>query len=286
MEDEVLNPNTDTSDEGRAPAPAGTVTPPADPDDDGGTPPANDDDGETGRDGGAAPGEEPGDDDDDGAPRKRTPEEKMRRRIDTLTARSKGYEERIAEMQKRLDAYEGERNEREMADLRGLPVVPESLSESERKEVKTLRAQLSEQERARDFWARHGEGDDDVTVGGRSYTPEQCRRFARMTDRDAGRIEGRIDGILDAGRRRLAALMKKHGDELFAPESAGDDTPPRIPRAATAPKPPAKTPPRAPERAPGTSRAPASAPGAPPKNPAAALATMSQADFEREFEDI
>lgn len=288
MEDEVTEP-IDTSTEGGAPAPAGDAAPPAIQDGEGGNEPADDaDGGDPTPDGEGSPDGEGG---GEGAPRpdKNDDPKHLRKRVDALTAKRKEQEARIEALQKRVDAFESERSEREMADLRGLPVVPESLSSEERSEVKRLRAELSDQERARDFWARHGEGDEDVTVSGRSYTPEQCRRFARMSDRDAGRIEGRIDAILDSGRRRLSALMRKHGKELFG-EGAGEDTPPPVPPKAppraTPKAPPKAPPPRAPERAPGASRAPGAADGAAPPKAAARLAQMSQADFEAEFEEV
>ena len=175
------------------------------------------------------------------------PDARWQRRVDKLTARAKGAEEENAKLREELEGYKSERDKREMEGLKGLPVMPEALTADERKEVKTIRPQLDEATRDADYWFSHAE--DGVTLkDGREFSGAQCREFGRMKEREAAKLEARLDAIMDSGRSRLSRLLKRHGAELLP--GAADEEPPKVPAAPKAP-PKAPTPKQAPERAPG-----------------------------------
>jgi hypothetical protein len=230
---------TDTTVQGGDPSPAGEPTPPAIQDEHAADAAAQN----------TSEGGDPNPDangaDSEGADEK-APDAGWQRRVDKLTARAKGAEEENAKLREELEGFKSERDKRELEGLKGLPVMPEALTADERKEVKTLRPQLDEASRDADYWFSHAE--DGVTLkDGREFSGAQCREFGRMKEREAAKLEARLDAIMDSGRGRLSRLLKKHGAELL-----GEDTaePPKVPAAPKAP-PKAQPPKQAPERAPG-----------------------------------
>ena len=241
---------TDTTVQGGDPSPAGEPTPPAIQDEHAADAAAQNtsEGGDSNPDANGA--------DSEGANEK-DPDARWQRRVDKLTARAKGAEEENAKLREELEGYKSERDKREMEGLKGLPVMPEALTADERKEVKTIRPQLDEATRDADYWFSHAE--DGVTLkDGREFAGAQCREFGRMKEREAAKLEARLDAIMDSGRGRLSRLLKKHGAELL-----GEDTaePPKVPAAPKAP-PKAPTPKQAPERAPGGGAAPSAKDGA------------------------
>jgi hypothetical protein len=230
---------TDTTVQGGDPSPAGEPTPPAIQDEHAADAAAQN----------TSEGGDPNPDangaDSEGANEK-DPDARWQRRVDKLTARAKGAEEENAKLREELEGFKSERDKRELEGLKGLPVMPEALTADERKEVTTLRPQLDEASRDADYWFSHAE--DGVTLkDGREFSGAQCREFGRMKEREAAKLEARLDAIMDSGRGRLSRLLKKHGAELL-----GEDTaePPKVPAAPKAP-PKAQPPKQAPERAPG-----------------------------------
>ena len=245
---------TDTTVQGGDPSPAGEPTPPAIQDEHAADAAAQN----------TSEGGDPNPDangaDSEGANEK-DPDARWQRRVDKLTARAKGAEEENAKLREELEGYKSERDKREMEGLKGLPVMPEALTADERKEVKTLRPQLDEASRDADYWFSHAE--DGVTLkDGREFSGAQCREFGRMKEREAAKLEARLDAIMDSGRGRLSRLLKKHGAELLGDDdqTAGGRTPePQRPPKAP---PKAPTPKQAPERAPGGGAAPSAKDGA------------------------
>ena len=244
---------TDTTVQGGDPSPAGEPTPPAIQDEHAADAAAQN----------TSEGGDPNPDangaDSEGA--EKDPNARWQKRVDKLTARSKAAEEENAKLREELEGYKSERDKREMEGLKGLPVMPEALTADERKEVKTLRPQLDEASRDADYWFSHAE--DGVTLkDGREFSGAQCREFGRMKEREAAKLEARLDAIMDSGRGRLSRLLKKHGAELLGDDdqTAGGRTPepPRPPKAP----PKAPTPKQAPERAPGGGAAPSAKDGA------------------------
>ena len=231
---------TDTTVQGGDPSPAGEPTPPAIQDEHAADAAAQNtsEGGDSNPDANGA--------DSEGANEK-DPDARWQRRVDKLTARAKGAEEENAKLREELEGYKSERDKREMEGLKGLPVMPEALTADERKEVKTIRPQLDEATRDADYWFSHAE--DGVTLkDGREFSGAQCREFGRMKEREAAKLEARLDAIMDSGRSRLSRLLKRHGAELLP--GAADEEPPKVPAAPKAP-PKAPTPKQAPERAPG-----------------------------------
>jgi len=231
---------TDTTVQGGDPSPAGVPTPPAIQDEGDGVPAAAQNEGE-----GGSPAPDAEGADSEGA--EKNPDARWQRRVDRLTARAKGAEEENARLKEELEGLKGERDKRELEDLKGLPVMPEALTADERKEVKSLRPKLDEAAGDADFWFSHAE-DGYTMKDGREFSAAQCRQFGRMKERDAAKLEARLDAIMDSGRSRLSRLLKRHGAELLP--GAADEEPPKVPAAPKAP-PKAPTPKQAPERAPG-----------------------------------
>jgi len=222
-------------------APAGEPTPPVNTDER----PADAETQTEGEGGNPNPDDEGAEDESTDA-QENDPTKRLLRKIDRLVARNGERKAEIAKLREELEGFKSERDKRELEGLKGLPVMPEALTADERKEVKTLRPQLDEASRDADYWFSHAE--DGVTLkDGREFSGAQCREFGRMKEREAAKLEARLDAIMDSGRGRLSRLLKKHGAELL-----GDDTaePPKVPAAPKAP-PKAPTPKQAPERAPG-----------------------------------
>lgn len=262
---------TDTTVQGGDPSPAGEPTPPAMTDDAEAKAEA-----QNGAGGDSNPDAENGDGESTDA--EKDPTTRMQRRIDKLTARNKDREEEIAKLREELEGLKGERERRELEDLQGLPVLPEALTKEERATVKDARPKLDKaREDARFFWEA-SENDGYETRDGKRYTAEQCREFARMKERDAAKLEARLDAIMDSGRGRLAKLMKKYGGEILgetAPTTGGQT--PEPPRRPAPPK--APTPKQAPERAPGGGAAPSAKDGAGKAPPAAGTQEQLEAAF-------
>ena len=244
---------TDTTVQGGDPSPAGEVTPPAIQDE----PEAKAAEQDTSVDGDPTPGAD-GEDGSDAGDNK-DPNARWQRRVDKLTARSKAAEEENARLKEEIEGFKSEREKRELEGLQNLPVLPEALTSEERAQVKTMRPQLEEAERDARFWWSKSE-DGYETKDGKSYSAEQCREFARYKEREAARLEARLDGIMEQGRGRLGRLVKKYGSELLgeAPTTGGQTpAPPRPPAPQKASKPK-----QAPERAPGGGAAPSAKDGA------------------------
>jgi len=229
----------DITAQGGDPSPAGEPTPPAIQDEHAADAAAQN------KDEGGDPNPDANGADSEGADEKNT-DARWQRRVDKLTARAKGAEEENAKLREELEGFKSERDKRELEGLKGLPVMPEALTADERKEVKTLRPQLDEATRDADFWFSHAE-DGVELKDGRRFEGEQCRQFGRMKEREAAKLEARLDAIMDSGRGRLSRLLKKHGAELLGEDAA---EPPKVPAAPKAP-PKAQPPKQAPERAPG-----------------------------------
>lgn len=262
---------TDQTVQGGDPSPAGEVTPPANQDER----EANADAQNTGVNGDPTPEDAEGADDSEGA--EKDPTKRMQRRIDRLTARNKGYEEQMAKLREELEGLKGEREKRELEDLKGLPVMPEALTREERKEAKDLLPQLDQARGDADWWFKHAE-EGCTLKDGRELSGAQCLELGRRRERDAARLEARLDALKDAGRGRLSALLRKHGAELL-PSDAGE--PPAPPRTAQPPAAPKPKPKPAPERAPGGGSAPSGKDGAgnaPPPQ-------LSQEDLRRIWAD-
>lgn len=262
---------TDQTVQGGDPSPAGEVTPPANQDEREANAGAQD----TGVNGDPTPEDAEGADDSEGA--EKDPTKRMQRRIDRLTARNKGYEEQMAKLREELEGLKGEREKRELEDLKGLPVMPEALTREERKEAKDLLPQLEQARGDADWWFKHAE-EGCTLKDGRELSGAQCLELGRRRERDAARLEARLDALKDAGRGRLSALLRKHGAELL-PSDAGE--PPAPPRTAQPPAAPKPKPKPAPERAPGGGSAPSGKDGAgnaPPPQ-------LSQEDLRRIWAD-
>lgn len=262
---------TDQTVQGGDPSPAGEVTPPANQDEREAKADAQD----TGVNGDPTPEDAEGADDSEGA--EKDPTKRMQRRIDRLTARNKGYEEQMAKLREELEGLKGEREKRELEDLKGLPVMPEALTREERKEAKDLLPQLEQARGDADWWFKHAE-EGCTLKNGQELTGAQCLELGRRRERDAARLEARLDALKDAGRGRLSALLRKHGAELL-PSDAGE--PPAPPRTAQPPAAPKPKPKPAPERAPGGGSAPSGKDGAgnaPPPQ-------LSQEDLRRIWAD-
>ena len=265
---------TDTTVQGGDPSPAGEVTPPANQDER----EANADAQDTGVNGDPTPEDAEGAEDSEGA--EKDPTKRMQRRIDRLTARNKGYEEQMAKLREELDGLKGEREKRELEDLRGLPVMPEALTREERKEAKDLLPQLDQARGDADWWFKHAE-EGCTLKNGQELTGAQCLELGRRKERDAARLEARLDALKDAGRGRLAALLKKHGAEILAGAEPGHQDSPEPPRQAQPAAPKTTKPKPAPERAPGGGSAPSGKDGAgnaPPPQ-------LSQEDLRRLWAD-
>lgn len=261
---------TDQTVQGGDPSPAGEVTPPANQDEREAQAEAQD----TGVNGDPTPEDAEGAEDSEGA--EKDPTKRMQRRIDRLTARNKGYEEQMAKLREELDGLKGEREKRELEDLKGLPVMPEALTREERKEAKDLLPQLEQARDDADWWFKHAE-EGCTLKNGQELTGAQCLELGRRKERDAARLEARLDALKDAGRGRLAALLRKHGAELLGSDAGEPPAPPRQ-QPPAAPKPKPKP---APERAPGGGSAPSGKDGAgnaPPPQ-------LSQEDLRRLWAD-
>lgn len=233
--------------------PAGVSTPPANTDEGDGNPPAPKTEGADGDPNPEADGDEGSDD------AEKDPTKRLLRKIDRLVAKNGERKAEIERMRQELDGLKSEREKRELEGLQNLPVLPEALTSEERAQVKTMRPQLEEAERDARFWWSKSE-DGYETKDGKSYSAEQCREFARYKEREAARLEARLDGIMEQGRGRLGRLVKKYGSELLgeAPTTGGKTpAPPRPPAPPKAP-----TPKQAPERAPGGGAAPSAKDGA------------------------
>lgn len=262
---------TETAVRGGEPGPAGDPTPPAIPDGEGEPKAAGQNEGE-----GVGPTDEAEDGAAESADAEKDPERRWKRRVDKLTARSKEAEEENARLKEELEGMRSEREKRELADLQGLPVLPEALTRDERAAVKALRPQLDDAKRGAQFYWAKGE-EDGCEVNGRSYTAAECREFARRYERESARLEARLGAIMDSGRGRLSALLKKHGAELL-----GEDKEPEPKKAPPPPKPaPQKAPPpsKTPERAPGGGVAPSGKDGAGKPPPTTATQEQLEAAF-------
>lgn len=267
----MANEAAEITAQGGDPSPAGEVTPPANQDEREAKADAQD----TGVNGDPTPEDAEGADDSEGA--EKDPTKRMQRRIDRLTARNKGYEEQMAKLREELEGLKGEREQRELEDLKGLPVMPEALTREERKEAKDLLPQLEQARGDADWWFKHAE-EGCTLKDGRELSGAQCLELGRRKERDAARLEARLDALKDAGRGRLSALLRKHGAELL-PSDAGE--PPAPPRTAQPPAAPKPKPKPAPERAPGGGSAPSGKDGAgnaPPPQ-------LSQEDLRRLWAD-
>ena len=253
--------------------PAGDSTPPANTDEGEGTPPAPKTEV---ADGDSNPDAEDGA--DESADADKDPTKRLQRKIERLVAKNGERKAEIERMREELDALKGEREKRELEGLQNLPVLPEALTKEERATVKDARPKLEQaREDARFFWEA-SENDGYETRDGKRYTAEQCREFARMKERDAAKLEARLDAIMDSGRGRLAKLMKKYGGEILgetAPTTGGQT--PEPPRRPAPPK--APTPKQAPERAPGGGAAPSAKDGAGKAPPAAGTQEQLEAAF-------
>lgn len=241
---------TDTTVQGGDPSPAGDPTPPAIQDEHAADAAAQN----------TSEGGDPNPDangaDSEGANEK-DPDARWQRRVDKLTARAKGAEEENAKLREELEGFKSERDKRELEGLKGLPVMPEALTREERAEAKDLLPQLEQARGDADWWFKHAE-EGCTLKDGRELSGAQCLELGRRSEREAARLEARLDALKDAGRGRLSRLLKKHGAELL-----GDDTaePPKVPAAPKAP-PKASKPKQAPERAPGGGAAPSAKDGA------------------------
>lgn len=271
----MQNEATDDSVQGGDPSPAGDPTPPANQDADRDENAAVQDQGEGGD---PTPEDAEGADDSEGA--EKDHDRRWRKRVDKLTAKNTAYEQELSKLREELDGLKGEREKRELEDLRGLPVMPEALTREERKEAKDLLPQLEQARGDADWWFKHAE-EGCTLKDGRELSGAQCLELGRRKERDAARLEARLDALKDAGRGRLSRLLKKHGAELLGDDdqTAGGLTPepPRPPKAP----PKAPTPKPAPERAPGGGSAPSGKDGAgnaPPPQ-------LSQEDLRRLWAD-
>ena len=233
---------TESTVQGGEPGPAGDPTPPANQDGGPGENAAARNEGE-----GGDPNPDAKGADSEGA--KKDPDARWQKRVDTLTARAKGAEEENARLREELEGFKSERDRRELEDLKGLPVMAEALTEAERRDVKDLRPKLQRLREDADYWFEHAEDGTELQNGQR-LSGAQCLELGRRADRDASRLEARLDAIMDSGRGRLSRLLKRHGDELLGGDgqTAGGKAP-EPPRPPAPPKPP--TPQKAPERAPG-----------------------------------
>lgn len=266
---------TDTTVQGGDPSPAGDPTPPANQDADRDENAAVQDQGEGGD---PTPEDAEGADDSEGA--EKDHDRRWRKRVDKLTAKNTAYEQELSKLREELEGLKGEREKRELEDLKGLPVMPEALTREERKEAKDLLPQLEQARGDADWWFKHAE-DGCTLKNGQELTGAQCLELGRRKERDAARLEARLDALKDAGRGRLAALLRKHGAEILAGAEAGHQDSPEPPRQAQPAAPKTTKPKPAPERAPGGGSAPSGKDGAgnaPPPQ-------LSQEDLRRLWAD-
>lgn len=160
------------------------------------------------------------------------------KRMAKVTAKQKAAEERATVAEAEAKALKDKVSKAEADKVAHLGVPPRFYTKEEIATVQTVEATLNNAQDNAKFFEDAAEGGESVEVGGKTYTPAQCIRFAAYWSREAGKAEGQKHAIVERAKDRMTkkldeldakeagtpAAPKKQADKIPARRTAAEDT--------------------------------------------------------------
>lgn len=136
-------------------------------------------------------------------------QEKMLKRINRLTAQLKTAQEEIEQYRASQEEAAAKAKAAEDARYASLQVLPEYLSQEDRKALDTYASELERYDHSIDFWQKGAESGEGAELGGREYTAEECNKHVVQLSRMLGSLQAKRDAILDRARREMANDLRE-----------------------------------------------------------------------------
>jgi hypothetical protein len=152
-------------------------------------------------------------------------QEKMLKRINRLTAQLKTAQEEIEQYRASQEEATARAKAAEDARFASLQVLPEYLSQEDRRALDTYAGELERYDHSIDFWQKGAESGEGAELGGREYTAEECNKHVVQLSRMLGSLQAKRDAILERARsemvrdlREFRAKQSKSGTSVGKPK--------------------------------------------------------------------
>jgi hypothetical protein len=141
------------------------------------------------------------------------------KRIGKVVAKQKAAEARAEAAEAEAKELKDKVSKAEAEKVAHLGVPPRFYTKEEIASVQTVEATLNTAQENAKFFEEAAESGESVEVGGKTYTPAQCIKFAAHWSREAGKAEGQKNAIVDRAKERMTKAL----DELDGkkPPTAG-----------------------------------------------------------------
>jgi len=151
-----------------------------------------------------------------------------KKRVDKLTARNKTMREENDTLRQENETLKREKAERDEAQYAHLSVPSDFYTPQELARLDDLSKDADQDEADARFWWDGADSEDGKNVNGKTYTPQQCRDFARTKERTAAAKRGQCDAINSAARDKMKAEIGEYRKAKAGkpPAARGDARPP------------------------------------------------------------
>lgn len=156
-------------------------------------------------------------------------QEKMLKRINRLTAQLKTAQEEIEQYRQSQEEASAKAKAAEDARYASLQVMPEYLSQDDRKDLDQYTAKIEQYDYSIAFWQKGADDGMGTTLNGKEYTAEECQKYVVRLSREAGSLQAKREAILDRARREMANDLR----EFRARQKSATTTTPIKPKVVT-----------------------------------------------------